>query len=852
MLGCSVCCLAGLCLYTAAALPGFPKVKRSSEVELDSLLPSSKEGLHSLRPTSTSGNFTSAPHSNAFLDFIQKYGRGYKDGSQVFQERYQIFLKSTERQNYLNAIALPTNLTSAAHYGINQFSDLSAEEFFYTYLRSFPTGNYTSNKPFKNSAQQYFLPLRFDWRDKKLVTPVKNQLSCGACWAFSVVGAVESAYAIKWHTLEELSVQQVIDCSYLDSGCNGGSTNGALKWLYQTKTKLVRASEYNFKAKTGLCHYFPKTDFGVSINGYETQDFSGTEDAMMKMLVDLGPMVVIVNAVSWQDYLGGIIQHHCSSGAPNHAVLVIGYDKTGDTPYWIVKNSWGTAWGADGYVYIKMGENICGYWSKVLLYLRKHSVPSLEERKKYNHGFATSTSFHGVHNLVENGGSGKNSKFRTAIWTSVVSVFIIMACWQVCTRVINYFSWPTTTSVNVQYVENIDFPAITFCNLNRFQTKAVNNLSIAFFLWNIVSAVLHFTSIASDPGEMQEVTDFLKLNKNFSIKEFTKNYGFYLNNSTLLKCSFFGYPCYPEDFEHIFTEYGNCYTFNYNTVSMNKRITTAGRGLSVLFDIKQTEFTDEPSLGFVDAGISFVLHSPLVPPRFDGLGLHSPAGMHAHVSMRRFKTVIQEHPWGECNPSLKLKYHEIYSTYGCLQECKSYYIQNECGCIPFLLPGNGKECDLQQLYNCVSRALYTIEKSELCSMGTYNSTCPVPCEETDFPATISYSTFPSDKAAQFLSAKLSKSALYMRNNLVYIDIKYHEMNYKIMKQQKALTASELLSNIGGQLGLFCGASMITIIEVLEYLFTNSYWMCVFILLKTPRAPEYTNNQPRYREEIQEC
>ncbi|OCT96981.1 hypothetical protein XELAEV_18009201mg [Xenopus laevis] len=536
-----------------------------------------------------------------------------------------------------------------------------------------------------------------------------------------------------------------------------------------------------------------------------------------------------------------------------------------------------------------------GYWSKVLLYLRKHSAPSLQERRKYNHGFATSTSFHGVHNLVENGGSGDNSKFRMAIWTSVVSVFIIMAVWQVCTRVVNYFSWPTTTSVNVQYVENIDFPAITFCNLNRFQTKAVNNLSIAFFLWNIVSAVLHYTSIISDSSEMQEVADFLTLNKNFSIKEFTRNYGFYLNNSTLLKCSFFGYPCYPEDFEHIFTEYGNCYTFNYNTVLMNKRITTSGRGLSVLFDIKQpypghmgdkpvthqlgvlydkslvrgclpyaqdrakrrvkdmkTEFTDEPSLGFVDAGISFVLHSPMVPPRFDGLGLHSPAGMHAHVSMRQFKTIIQEHPWGECNPSLKLKYHEMYSTYGCLQECKSYYIQNECGCIPFLLPGNGKECDLQQLYTCVSNALYNIEKSELCSMGTYNSTCPVPCEETDFPATISYSTFPSNKAAQFFSPKLSKSALYMRNNLVYIDIKYHELNYKIMKQQKALTSSELLSDIGGQLGLFCGASMITMIEIIEYLFTNFYWMCVLLLLKTPRIPEWTNNQPRYQEEKQEC
>lgn len=54
---------------------------------------------------------------------------------------------------------------------------------------------------------------------------------CGGCWAFSVVGAVESAYAIKGKPLEDLSVQQVIDCSYTNYGCNGGSTFNALNWL---------------------------------------------------------------------------------------------------------------------------------------------------------------------------------------------------------------------------------------------------------------------------------------------------------------------------------------------------------------------------------------------------------------------------------------------------------------------------------------------------------------------------------------------------------------------------------------------------------------------------------------------
>ncbi|XP_075703711.1 bile acid-sensitive ion channel [Rhinoderma darwinii] len=489
---------------------------------------------------------------------------------------------------------------------------------------------------------------------------------------------------------------------------------------------------------------------------------------------------------------------------------------------------------------------------KIQSYVRKHTAPSVEERRKYNHDFAVSTSFHGLHNLVQNNSTGTSGQIRRVLWGVVVLGFVVAAFTQVCIRVVNYFSWPTTTSVTVQYVDKVEFPSVTFCNLNRFQTNAVNNMSVAFFMWNIVSTVLHFSNAGNYSDDLQDVVDFLQLNQNFSIKDFTKKYGFYINNSTLLKCNFFGIPCYPEDFEHVFTEYGNCYTFNHNSLRKHTRVSTSGRGLSVLFDIKQSEFTDDPSLGFVDAGMTFVIHSPKIHPRFDGLGLHCPAGMHAHASIRHFKTIIQEYPWGECNPDLELAYNDVYSTYGCLQECKSAYIQKACGCLPFLLPGNGKECDLQRFYNCAYPTIFRIEKDELCSVGTYNSSCPVPCEETDYPATLSYSTFPSDKAADYLSAKLNKNALYMRNNLVYIDIKYQELNYKITKQQKALTSSELLSDVGGQLGLFCGASMITIIEVLEFLVTNFFWLAAFLILKVPNISQWTDSQSRYKQERQEC
>ncbi|XP_056418030.1 cathepsin O isoform X2 [Hyla sarda] len=347
-----VVCFVSVCVHVISSLP----------VSIEEQQTPCKGDMSMCRPPVHNDSSSHVPvpgiphcsYNDTFLRFMETWGKKYPAGSQLSQDRYQAFLKSLERHWILNA---DTNDTAGAFYGINLFSDLSVEEFTNTFLRSYPLKSLDYYVPYTKGEKT--LPLRFDWRDKQLVTEVKNQLDCGACWAFSIVGAIESVHAIKGNQLEDLSVQQVIDCSDSDRGCNGGSTDSALNWLSESHTKLVRASEYPFKAKTGTCHYFPLTKYGVSIKGYKAYDFSNCEEEMMDLLIRVGPLAVIVDAVSWQDYLGGIIQHHCSSGHSNHAVLVVGFDKSGDIPYWIVKNSWGTSWGVDGYVHVKMGQNLC-------------------------------------------------------------------------------------------------------------------------------------------------------------------------------------------------------------------------------------------------------------------------------------------------------------------------------------------------------------------------------------------------------------------------------------------------------------------------------------------------------------
>nr|BAK55649.1 cathepsin O [Oplegnathus fasciatus] len=287
-----------------------------------------------------------------FDSFREHFHRMYEVNGEEFNRRHLNFQNATKRHAYLNSLS---TAPQSAKYGINRFSDLSQKEFRGLYLRAS-----ADRAPLFSGLKTEGLPAKFDWRDKAVVAPVQNQQACGSCWAFSVVGAMQSVHAIGGSPLAQLSVQQVLDCSFQNHGCNGGSPFRALTWLKQTRVKLVPQSEYSYKAETGICHFFSQSHAGVAVKNFTAHDFSGQEEAMMGQLVEHGPLAAIVDAVSWQDYLGGIIQHHCSSQWSNHAVLVVGYNTTGDIPYWIVQNSWGTTWGNEGYVYIKIGGNVCG------------------------------------------------------------------------------------------------------------------------------------------------------------------------------------------------------------------------------------------------------------------------------------------------------------------------------------------------------------------------------------------------------------------------------------------------------------------------------------------------------------
>lgn len=330
-----------------------------------------------------------------FDDYITKFNKSYATPEE-YSARFQHFVASVQEIELLNAASRGPDHCKAK-YGLTKLSDMSKTEFKEQHLadeklmkppksygrrrardgRSRHHDDEDDDKPCSNSPHDNIyviirkkraaLPLQVDWRTKGVIGPVQDQGLCGACWAFSTVGTIEAMNAIKTGKLDKLSVQEVIDCAGLGNlGCAGGDICLLLDWLVMTDAVVEKEAEYPLRLTDGACKANKNTT-GVKVKTFTCDDFVGAEDQILSALATHGPVTVAVNALTWQHYLGGIIQFHCG-GSPaelNHAVELVGYDLSGDVPYYIAKNSWGKDFGNAGYLNLAIGSNICGLANEV-------------------------------------------------------------------------------------------------------------------------------------------------------------------------------------------------------------------------------------------------------------------------------------------------------------------------------------------------------------------------------------------------------------------------------------------------------------------------------------------------------
>jgi cathepsin L len=240
---------------------------------------------------------------------------------------------------------------SGAVLGATQFSDLTLEEFQALNIRGLNPSMKTELPNLGEHSGEAWTGATIDWTTKGAVTPVKDQGQCGSCWAFSTTGGLEGAWELSSGNLVSMSEQQFVDCSKQNSGCNGGLMETAFSWA---KTQAIATeSSYSYTARDGSC----KSSFTTAIprggvTGYKT---AASASALTSALQN-NPVSVAIEADQsvFQQYKSGTITSGCGSNL-DHGVLAVGINSDGSIK---VKNSWGTSWGANGYVNI--ATNQCG------------------------------------------------------------------------------------------------------------------------------------------------------------------------------------------------------------------------------------------------------------------------------------------------------------------------------------------------------------------------------------------------------------------------------------------------------------------------------------------------------------
>jgi len=289
-------------------------------------------------------------HLKDHLTYVQWKNTQNKAYSSPKEEQFR---KLNFYRNHRNIQTVNTDATLTYKAGLNQFSDLTEEEFVAKYT-GFVGVDASNSVAHVNKGE--INDDNVDWRTQGAVNAVKNQGQCGSCWAFSAVGAYESAWKIGGHQLLSFSEQQLVDCSgsYGNQGCNGGLMNNAFNYWIKGSKGVELESDYPYTGRDGTCK-FNATKITGTIRAFAViaqNDCDGLLHAITNQPVAIG---IAANAI--MSYTSGIFNNPRCGTQLNHGVVAIGYGAVSAQEYWLVRNSWGPTWGEQGYIRVARDDN---------------------------------------------------------------------------------------------------------------------------------------------------------------------------------------------------------------------------------------------------------------------------------------------------------------------------------------------------------------------------------------------------------------------------------------------------------------------------------------------------------------
>ncbi|KAK3784648.1 hypothetical protein RRG08_003453 [Elysia crispata] len=438
--------------------------------------------------------------------------------------------------------------------------------------------------------------------------------------------------------------------------------------------------------------------------------------------------------------------------------------------------------------------------------------------------FGRDSSCHGVKNIEND----ERTPVARIIWLFITLGMASGLFYSVIVLIINYNEYRTVTRTEIKVDNNITFPSITFCNICPYK-KSDGNGQL-----NPLSIFMAKTTIFEDSFNIDYSTPQMQKILNMTSEAVQEQYS-YTVNELVWFATYEGKELDKEkDFEIVNTQYGRCFTFNgpkhiakygVRTVSYDGRYS----GLRIMGQLYQSKYL---IMDDMTAGLRmFISHHPETP-RLDKDGLEFQPGSSTKISLTpaKFKFLPPPfHSYGSepCQETeemdLRSKMYDapFYSYTACIDQCQDLYASKNCSCYSSTLKVKGlPPCTVEQDFFCFKE----IKSALINNLMNVSCDCPRPCAFHRYGMTLSSSQLPSRASSKFIISQLGIADDVERLRDNYIEIRvYLESNVvREESHEPQYTFTSMLAYLGGQMGFFLGASLVTLTEFMETVFIFFY------------------------------
>ncbi|XP_067660439.1 amiloride-sensitive sodium channel subunit beta-like [Haliotis asinina] len=433
--------------------------------------------------------------------------------------------------------------------------------------------------------------------------------------------------------------------------------------------------------------------------------------------------------------------------------------------------------------------------------------------------FTQNTGFHGANKLIP----GHNYRLRCVTWAVAILAMAAYMSFNITKELMDYYRYPVITNTKVEFLEEVPFPAVTFCNLSPYNLSKVRaadpyleeffrNDSFLLKLW----APLNWSNPVLNRPTFRE-SQSLDWWRNIHMDP----------NEMLNACRMNGVwygQCWSV-MKPLFTTFGYCATFNWNTSDVvTVRVAGPDSNLNIYIRIDQNNYVLGSQLS---SGIKVILHDPRIHPDVAGTSFLAAPGTTTNAAIQRSTYQYLPPPYqafknrtcvDTLDPSFNntLKYFDTYTYENCLRECMTEMAYTKCGCVAISdNRATGQHCSVYNWTVCYHPTFEDGMKNatvrKLCA-------CQLPCSFETYDVMVSSSKYPSDVSSSLVRhLNAVPDDEYLTKNFLEIKLFYDDLVVQSTEQTPKYTRETLIGNLGGQIGICLGASILTLIELGEFL-----------------------------------